>query len=276
TNNGCEFIAEVIRELLTIWPDIHIINGRSRYPQSQGLVKHANNILQQKVSKWMEDTQRRNWACAVPLCCYTMNIQTSRPTKNSPYALVFGQNPLHHFMLLKEIKERYINSEDDLPEIESLLGAVALNVEEQQLLELVDKELENKQVDNERINNKRVCDKRVDNERADGDEIINNERVNDNERVDNDKRVDGNKIEDDYKRIENDERMNNDKRMNDEKVDNKRVDDNEDTSKDINERIVHKRVNERTNKAIRIELPEKDNYEIRPTKRHKLSTTVIQ
>ncbi|RIB04966.1 hypothetical protein C2G38_2047990 [Gigaspora rosea] len=131
------------------------------------------------------------------------------------------------------------------------IGSSKLWEAEQQLLELVDKELENKQVDNERINNKRVCDKRVDNERADGDEIINNERVNDNERVDNDKRVDGNKIEDDYKRIENDERMNNDKRMNDEKVDNKRVDDNE-------------------------ELPEKDNYEIRPTKRHKLSTTVIQ
>ncbi|CAG8762277.1 18993_t:CDS:2, partial [Gigaspora rosea] len=92
----------------------------------------------------MEDTQRKDWARAIPLCCYTMNIQTSRSTKNSPYALVFGQIPLRHFMLLKEIKERYINSEDDLPEnwfkssepqdefnrqeiMELLLGAAALN-----------------------------------------------------------------------------------------------------------------------------------------------------
>lgn len=77
-----------------------------------------------------------------------MNIQTSRQTKNSPYALVFGQNPLRHFALLKEIKDRHINSEDELPEnwfeasepqdgfdqqeiVESLLGAAALNIEVQ-------------------------------------------------------------------------------------------------------------------------------------------------
>ncbi|CAG8823108.1 11894_t:CDS:2, partial [Gigaspora margarita] len=91
------------------------------------------------------------------------------------------------------IKERHINSEDDLPENwfessepqddfdrqeieESLLGAAVLNVEEQQLLELVNKELENEQVDNERIDNKRVCDKRVDNERADNDESMDDEK----------------------------------------------------------------------------------------------------
>ncbi|CAG8783437.1 22402_t:CDS:2, partial [Dentiscutata erythropus] len=98
-----------------------------------------------------------DWSRAVPLCCYAMNIQTSRQTKNSPYALVFGQNPLRHFTILKEIKDRHINSEDELPEnwfepsepqddfdqqevVESLLGAAALNIEEQELLEY---ELEN-------------------------------------------------------------------------------------------------------------------------------------
>ncbi|CAG8617765.1 3348_t:CDS:2, partial [Gigaspora rosea] len=130
-----------------------------------------------------------------------MNIQTSRPTKNSPYALVFEQNPLRHFMLLKKIKERHINSEDDLPEnwfessepqddfdqqkiVESLLGAAALNVEEQQLLGLVDEKLENEQVDS-------------------------------------------NEMVDDYERVEDDERVDDDERVNDEKVDNKRVDDDE-------------------------------------------------
>lgn len=69
TDNGRDFTAEVIRELLAMWPDVHIINGRPRHPQSQGLVERANDILQQKVSKWMEDTQRKDWARAVPLCC---------------------------------------------------------------------------------------------------------------------------------------------------------------------------------------------------------------
>ncbi|CAG8617751.1 3347_t:CDS:2 [Gigaspora rosea] len=60
TDNGREFTAEVIRELLTIWPDVHIINGHPRHSQSQGLVERTNDILQQKVSKWMKDTQRRD------------------------------------------------------------------------------------------------------------------------------------------------------------------------------------------------------------------------
>ncbi|CAG8840888.1 29813_t:CDS:1, partial [Racocetra persica] len=60
TDNGREFTVEVIRELLTIWSDIHIINRHPRYPQSQELVEYANDILQQKVSKWIEDMQRRD------------------------------------------------------------------------------------------------------------------------------------------------------------------------------------------------------------------------
>lgn len=117
----------------------------SKTPIKPGLVERANDILQQKVSKWMEDTQRKDWSRAVPLC-YSMNIQTSRQTKNSPYSLVFGQNPLRYFSLLKEVKERRINYEDELPDkwfepsepqddfdrqeiVESLLGAAALDVE---------------------------------------------------------------------------------------------------------------------------------------------------
>ncbi|CAG8816258.1 14247_t:CDS:2, partial [Racocetra persica] len=46
----------------------------------------------------------------------TMNIQTSWQTKNSPYSLVFGQNPLHYFLLLKEVKGQRINYEDELPD----------------------------------------------------------------------------------------------------------------------------------------------------------------
>ncbi|CAG8845660.1 6034_t:CDS:2, partial [Racocetra persica] len=143
-DNGHEFTAEIIKELLTIWLNVHIINGCLRYPQSQRLVEYTNDVLQQKVSKWMEDTGRKDWSRAVPLC-YAINIQISRQTKNSPYVLVFGQNPLHHFTILKKIKEQHINSEDELSEnwfepseprddfdqqevIESLLGATALNI----------------------------------------------------------------------------------------------------------------------------------------------------
>ncbi|CAG8737627.1 13889_t:CDS:2, partial [Gigaspora rosea] len=129
SDNGREFTAEIIRELLTIWPDIHIING------------HA------------------------------MNIQMSRQTKSSPYALVFGQNPLRHFTILKEIKDRHINSEDELPENWFEPSEPQDDFDRQQLLE---RELENERFD-ELADNEALDD--MINERLDeivDDEVLDN------------------------------------------------------------------------------------------------------
>lgn len=62
TDNGKEFTANIIRKLTEMWPTIRIINGRPRHPQSQGLIERANDVLQQKLSKWMEDKGTNNWS----------------------------------------------------------------------------------------------------------------------------------------------------------------------------------------------------------------------
>jgi IS30 family transposase len=67
SDNGKEFTADIIAELLTLWPEVHIINGRPRHPQSQGLVERANGILQTKLGKWMEDSYTDNWTEGLPL-----------------------------------------------------------------------------------------------------------------------------------------------------------------------------------------------------------------
>ncbi|CAG8767104.1 24230_t:CDS:2, partial [Racocetra persica] len=64
--------------------------------------------LKNVLSAWMEDNNRRDWN--------TMNIRRSRPTNYTPYELVFGQYPLHHFNLIEEWKRHNINMEEDLPE----------------------------------------------------------------------------------------------------------------------------------------------------------------
>ncbi|CAG8459887.1 5633_t:CDS:1, partial [Dentiscutata heterogama] len=56
SDNGKEFVAQVIKELMALWPSVKIINGRPRHPQSQGLVERANGILEQKLGKWRETT----------------------------------------------------------------------------------------------------------------------------------------------------------------------------------------------------------------------------
>ncbi|GES80336.1 KRAB-A domain-containing protein 2-like [Rhizophagus clarus] len=56
SDNGKEFTATIIKELISLWSTVKIINGHPCHPQSQGLVERANGILQQKLGKWKEDT----------------------------------------------------------------------------------------------------------------------------------------------------------------------------------------------------------------------------
>ncbi|CAG8573617.1 7196_t:CDS:1, partial [Dentiscutata heterogama] len=51
SDNGKKFVAQVIRELIGLWPLVKIINRHPRHPQSQDLVKHTDSILQQKLEK---------------------------------------------------------------------------------------------------------------------------------------------------------------------------------------------------------------------------------
>ncbi|CAG8855262.1 19807_t:CDS:1, partial [Gigaspora margarita] len=89
TDNGKEFTASIIRQLISLWPGIRIINGRPRHPESQGSIEKANDSLERKLSKWMEDEKSTNWTQGLPLATHAMNTEISRVTKHTPYELVF-------------------------------------------------------------------------------------------------------------------------------------------------------------------------------------------
>ena len=42
SDNGAEFIAEIITELKDIWPKLKLVHGKPRHPQNQGSVDRAN------------------------------------------------------------------------------------------------------------------------------------------------------------------------------------------------------------------------------------------
>ena len=50
-DNGREFVAKVITDLTKAWPDLMIVNGRSRHRQSQELVERRNSVVQQLLDK---------------------------------------------------------------------------------------------------------------------------------------------------------------------------------------------------------------------------------
>ena len=57
SDNGREFVNEIVKEVILAWPgQVTIINGRPRHSQSQGLVEKGNHLiemqLQSKRSEW--------------------------------------------------------------------------------------------------------------------------------------------------------------------------------------------------------------------------------
>ncbi len=116
SDNGKEFCAEVIKELVSLWPTVKIINGRPRHPQSQGLVERGNGILQQKLGKWRETSGRKDWSYGLRLVVLSMNNSVCRSHKKTPYELVFGDKLRGTCNLIDELFTRGIYDEENIPE----------------------------------------------------------------------------------------------------------------------------------------------------------------
>ena len=115
SDNGKEFCATVIKELVDLWPSTKIINGRPRHPQSQGLVERANGILEQKLGKWRESSGRNDWSYGLRLVVSSMNNSICRSHKKTPYELVYGDKPRGNCSLIDELFDKGIYDEEDIP-----------------------------------------------------------------------------------------------------------------------------------------------------------------
>lgn len=69
-DNGKEFDAEVVKQLVACWPDCEIIHGRPRHPQSQGSVERANGDVKTMLRAWMIDNKSTNWSHG----CYNVQV----------------------------------------------------------------------------------------------------------------------------------------------------------------------------------------------------------
>lgn len=110
SENGKEFISNVIKDLVTIWPNTKIINGHS---QSQGC---SNNFLKTKLRKWMEDNKRNDWTLGLKVIIHDMNTSLSRPIESTPYYMVFGTNPRNKDSTLNTLFSNGYVDEENIPE----------------------------------------------------------------------------------------------------------------------------------------------------------------
>ena len=62
SDNGREFVAEIISELKSLWPECVIVHGRARHPQSQGSVERSNQDVEKMVTHWCTDNMSKKWS----------------------------------------------------------------------------------------------------------------------------------------------------------------------------------------------------------------------
>lgn len=70
SDNGREFVAAVIKELVDLWPNCKIVHSRPRHPQSQGSIERANGDVENMLRAWMIDNRSNNWSRG----CYEVQV----------------------------------------------------------------------------------------------------------------------------------------------------------------------------------------------------------
>ncbi|CAF1552184.1 unnamed protein product, partial [Adineta ricciae] len=115
SDNGREFVADVIFELKILFPDMLFIRGRPRHPQSQGCIERANGVLTSALGKWMAVNNSSHWSDGLLPVAYGINTRLSIVTKTTPYQFMFGQEPRSHSEYWKIVHESGISNEESLP-----------------------------------------------------------------------------------------------------------------------------------------------------------------
>ena len=116
SDNGSEFTAQVITELKELWPELIMVHGKPRHPQSQGSVERANGDIKDILVAWMSDNDTRDWTVGLKFVQQKKNCAYHAGIKQTPYKAMFGEDPrigLTSSSLPHEILER-LQTEDDL------------------------------------------------------------------------------------------------------------------------------------------------------------------
>ncbi|XP_064079514.1 SCAN domain-containing protein 3-like [Macrobrachium nipponense] len=96
SDNGSEFTAHVITELKDLWPDLIIVHGKPRHPQSQGSVERANGDIKDMLIAWMSGNNTQDWSIGLR---FVQNMKNSgyhyhSGIQHTPYKAMFGCDPI--------------------------------------------------------------------------------------------------------------------------------------------------------------------------------------
>ena len=93
SDNGSEFTAQVITELKELWPQLIMVHGKSRHPQSQDSVEGANSDIKDILVAWMSDNNSQDWTVGLKFVQQKKNSAHHAGINRTPYKAMFGEDP---------------------------------------------------------------------------------------------------------------------------------------------------------------------------------------
>ena len=73
SDNGREFTACVIEELKGMWPNLVIVYGKPRHPQSQGSVERLNCDIKDMLCAWLHENNTTDWSVGLKFVQFMKN-----------------------------------------------------------------------------------------------------------------------------------------------------------------------------------------------------------
>ncbi|KRY44488.1 KRAB-A domain-containing protein 2 [Trichinella britovi] len=129
SDNSWEFSYVIIAELKTCWPELKLVTGRPRHPQSQGAVERLNGVVQDKLAIWMRENGCKRWSMGLKFVQWQINVSIHETTGQSPFKVTFGEEPrigLESYVLPKSLVDAAKTEE----EIEEFLTSHEANDED--------------------------------------------------------------------------------------------------------------------------------------------------
>jgi hypothetical protein len=128
SDNGKEFTAKVILELKSLWPQLFIVHGRARHPQSQGSVERANQDIKKLILNWMTENASKLWHIGIHIVQFQKNARFHSGIQNVPYVLLFGQTPKMALSNLPfdPLLLAKLNTEEELEKLISSVNSITL------------------------------------------------------------------------------------------------------------------------------------------------------
>ena len=111
SDNGAEFVNRIVKDLLELLK-VDFFQVQFYRPSANGLVESHNKVIGQ-ILRTLVDDEGNGWVSLLPMVQFAVNTAFNRSIGDSPWFIVFGQDPALPYSTMKTINTEGLISMDD-------------------------------------------------------------------------------------------------------------------------------------------------------------------